>query len=116
MNQTVNNKQNQEKGFLANNQKDIKDLIAPSGIDATSTNHLEIVGNTSRYARTMVVSALPRMCTFPLFLRGMYTFGNVNVSVFITPINPPAAVLPQTLYPPSLIISKLSPVIASSLT
>ena len=87
MNQTVNNKQNQEKGFLANNQKDIKDLIAPSGIDATSTNHLEIVGNTSRYARTMVVSALPRMCTFPLFLRGMYTFGNVNVSVFITPIS-----------------------------
>ena len=87
MNQTVNNKQNQEKGFLSNNQKDIKDLIAPSGIDATSTNHLEIVGNTSRYARTMVVSALPRMCTFPLFLRGMYTFGNVNVSVFITPIS-----------------------------
>ena len=87
MNQTVNNNENQEKGFLANNQKDIKDLIAPSGIDATSTNHLEIVGNTSRYARTMVVSALPRMCTFPLFLRGMYTFGNVNVSVFITPIS-----------------------------
>lgn len=86
-NQTINNNPNQEKGFLANNQKDIKDLIAPSGIDATSTNHLEIVGNTSRYARTMVVSALPRMCTFPLFLRGMYTFGNVNVSVFITPIS-----------------------------
>ena len=87
MNQTINNNPNQEKGFLANNQKDIKDLIAPSGIDATSTNHIEIVGNTSRYARTMVVSALPRMCTFPLFLRGMYTFGNVNVSVFITPIS-----------------------------
>ena len=87
MNQTINNKQNKEKGFLSNNQKDIKDLIAPSGIDATSTNHLEIVGNTSRYARTMVVSALPRMCTFPLFLRGMYTFGNVNVSVFITPVS-----------------------------
>ena len=86
-NQTTTETQNKEKGFLINNQKDIKDLIAPSGIDATSTNHLEIIGNTSRYARTMVVSALPRMCTFPLFLRGMYTFGNVNVSVFITPIS-----------------------------
>ena len=86
-NQTSTETQNKEKGFLINNQKDIKDLIAPSGIDATSTNHLEIIGNTSRYARTMVVSALPRMCTFPLFLRGMYTFGNVNVSVFITPIS-----------------------------
>ena len=85
--QTTNNNQNQEKGFLKNNQKDIKDLIAPSGIDATSTNHLEIFGDTSRYARTLMVSALPRMCTFPLFLRGMYTFGNVNVSVFITPIS-----------------------------
>jgi len=85
--QTTNNNQNQEKGFLKNNQKDIKDLIAPSGIDATSTNHLEIFGDTNRYARTLMVSALPRMCTFPLFLRGMYTFGNVNVSVFITPIS-----------------------------
>lgn len=76
-----------EKGFLEKNKKDIKDLIAPSGIDATSTNHLEIIGNTSKYTRTLIVSALPRMCTFPIFLRGMYTFGNVNVSVFITPVN-----------------------------
>jgi hypothetical protein len=86
-NETINDRQKPEKGFLETNQKDIKDLIAPSGIDATSTNHLEIIGNTSVYARTLVVSALPRMCTFPLFLRGMYTFGNVNVSVFITPVS-----------------------------
>ena len=86
-NNTTNINDNVSEGFIEKNQKDIKDLIAPSGIDATSLNHLEIVGSTSRYARTMVVSALPRMCTFPLFLRGMYTFGNVNVSVFITPVS-----------------------------
>lgn len=76
-----------EKGLLMANKKDIKDLIAPSGIDATSTNHLEIVSNTSKYARTLTVSALPRMCTFPLFLRGMYNFGDINVSIFITPVS-----------------------------
>ncbi len=69
------------------NKKDIKDLIAPSGIDASSTNHLEIVASTSKYARTMVISALPRMCTFPLLLRDMYNFGDINVSVFIRPIS-----------------------------
>ena len=75
-----------EKSFV-DNAKDLKDLIAPSGIDATSTNKLEIVSATSKYARTMIVSTLPRMCTFPQLLRGMYTFGDVNISVFITPIS-----------------------------
>ena len=76
----------QEKSFV-DNAKDLKDLIAPSGIDETSTNRLEIVSATSKYARTMLVSTLPRMCTFPQLLRGMYTFGDVNVSVYITPIS-----------------------------
>ncbi len=78
---------NTESKILEKNKKDIKDLIAPSGIDATSTNHIEIVANTSKFARTMVVSTLPRMCTFPEFLRGMYNFGDINVSVFINPIS-----------------------------
>ena len=78
---------NTESKILEKNRKDIKDLIAPSGIDATSTNHIEIVANTSKFARTMVVSTLPRMCTFPEFLRGMYNFGDINVSVFINPIS-----------------------------
>ena len=82
----VANNTKQEKSFV-DNAKDLKDLIAPSGIDATSTNRLEIVSSTSKYARTMLVSTLPRMCTFPQLLRGMYTFGDVNVSVYITPIS-----------------------------
>ena len=80
-------KKQEEVNFLSKNMKDIKDLIAPSGIDATSTNHLEIVSNTSKYARTMLVSTLPRMATFPELLRSMYTFGDINVSVFINPIS-----------------------------
>ena len=73
--------------ILRKNKKDIKDLIAPSGIDATSTNHIEIVSNNTKYARSMIVSLLPRMCTFPEFLRGMYNFGDINVSIFINPIS-----------------------------
>ena len=66
-------------------RKSLKDLIAPAGIDASFSNHLEIISTKTRYARSMVVSAIPRMCTFPEFLRSMYTFGDANISVFISP-------------------------------
>ena len=69
------------------NEKSIKGLIAPGGIDASYTNHIEISSTRTRYARSMVVANLPRMCTFPEFLRGMYTFGDLNVSVFINPVS-----------------------------
>jgi len=85
--QIKNVESTESKGPLLENIKDIKDLIAPSGIDASSTNHLEIFSNTNKYARTMIISVLPRMCTFPEFLRSMYTFGDINVSVFINPIS-----------------------------
>ena len=66
-------------------RKTLKDLIAPAGIDATHANHLEIISSKTRYARSMIVATIPRMCTFPEFLRGMYTFGDANISVFISP-------------------------------
>ena len=73
----------QEESILKKNKKDIKDLIAPSGIDAMNTNHIEIVANKTRYARSMQVSTLPRMATFPEIFREMYDFGDINVSIFI---------------------------------
>lgn len=73
--------------LLKKNQKTIKDIISPGGIDASYTNHIAIMSSRTRLARSMVVSTLPRMCTFPEFLRGMYTFGDINVSVFIRPVN-----------------------------
>ena len=66
--------------------KTIKDLIAPSGIDVSNIDHLEIISNTKRYARSFFVSTLPRMCTFPELFRDMYLFGDVNTSIYITPI------------------------------
>ena len=72
---------------MRKNKKNLKDLIAPAGIDASHTNHIEIVSNKSRYARSAIVSTIPRMCTFPEFLRSMYTFGDINVSVYIKPVS-----------------------------
>ena len=67
-------------------KKTIKQLIAPSGIDATNIDHLEIISNVTRYARSFFVSSLPRMCTFPELFRDMYMFGDINTSIYITPI------------------------------
>ena len=78
---------NDNNTLLKRNQSTIKDIIAPGGIDASYTNHIAIMSSRTRLARSMLVSTLPRMCTFPEFLRGMYTFGDINVSVFISPVN-----------------------------
>mgnify|MGYP001623036782 FL=1 len=67
-------------------RKTIKELIAPAGIDASAIDHLEIISNTKRYARSFFVSQLPRMCTFPELFRDMYLFGDINTSIFINPI------------------------------
>ena len=67
-------------------KKTIKELIAPSGIDASNIDHLEIISNTKRYARSFFVSQLPRMCTFPELFRDLYLFGDINTSIFINPI------------------------------
>ena len=74
----------EETGILR--RKTIKELIAPSGIDASQIDHLEIISNVKRYARSFFISTLPRMCTFPELFRDLYFFGDVNTSIYITPI------------------------------
>ena len=79
----LNNDENNET-FLK--EKTIKDLIAPSGIDVSNIDHLEIISSTKRFARSFFVSSLPRMCTFPELFRDMYLFGDINTSIYINPI------------------------------
>ena len=74
----------QEPGSLKS--KTIKELIAPSGIDASKIDHLEIISNVKRYARSFFVSTLPRMCSFPDLFRDLYFFGDINTSIYITPV------------------------------
>lgn len=77
----------EEKSVFEINKKTIKDIISPAGIDTSHTDYVEIISSKKRYARSMVVSTIPRMCTFPEFLRAMYTFGDINTSVFINPVS-----------------------------
>ncbi len=79
------NKKQEETSFLK--PKTIKELIAPSGIDASDIDHLEIISNVKRYARSFFISSLPRMCTFPELFRDLYFFGDINTSIYITPIS-----------------------------
>ena len=65
----------------------IKELIAPSGIDASSLDHLEINSNVKKYARSFLVTTLPRICSFPELFRSMYMFGDINTSIYINPIS-----------------------------
>lgn len=76
----------EEKQMNILRKKSIKELIAPSGINASNVDYLEIVSNVKRYARSFFVSTLPRMCTFPELFRDMYFFGDINTSIYINPI------------------------------
>ena len=75
-----------EESILKKNQASLQDLLAPSGIDCTHFDYLEIFSKVSRFARVFYVTTIPRQATFPYFLSGIYEFGDVNTSVFINPI------------------------------
>ena len=76
-----------EEQYKLLKRKSIKQLIAPSGIDASDIDHLEIISNTTRFARSFFVANLPRMATFPTLFRSMYEFGDINTSIYIAPVN-----------------------------
>ena len=78
--------QNNNQEYQILRKKTVKELIAPSGIDASNIDHLEIISNTKRYARSFFVSSLPRMAMFPELFRDMYLFGDINTSIYISPV------------------------------
>lgn len=75
-----------ETSILDIDKSNIKDIIAPSGIDASHYDYLEVFSKYSRFLRTFYVTTLPRQATFPYFLSGIYEFGDINTSVYISPI------------------------------
>ena len=79
-------KQLEEETNTLLKRKTIKEIIAPSGIDASNIDHLEIISGIKRYARSFFVSSLPRLATFPEIFRDLYMFGDVNTSIFINPV------------------------------
>ena len=77
--------QNKENRNLFKEQT-VKEIIAPTGIDASKLDSLEIISARNKLAKTFYVSNLPRMATFPLLFRDLYDFGDVNISLHINPI------------------------------
>ena len=77
---------NEYKNVELFKKQSIKELIAPSGINASNIDYLEIISSVKKYARSFFVSTLPRMCTFPELFRDMYFFGDINTSIYINPI------------------------------
>ena len=76
-----NEKVTQELNKRIIRKKSIKEMIAPTGIDASSLDHLEIISTTDRFARSFFVANLPRMCTFPELFRDMYMFGDIHLKM-----------------------------------
>ena len=82
---------NREEGYKVLHKKSIKEIIAPAGIDASKLDHMEIISNVTRYARSFFVSGLPRSCIFPELFRSLYMFGDINTSIYIYPISEEAS-------------------------
>ena len=76
-----------EDEYKVLHKKTIKEIIAPAGIDASKLDHMEIISNVTRYARSFFVSGLPRSCTFPELFRSLYMFGDINTSIYIYPVS-----------------------------
>ena len=57
-NKEIEKKADEEKSVLKRNKKNLKDIISPAGVDATHTNHLEIVASTTKYARSVILSTI----------------------------------------------------------
>ena len=54
-------------------KRTIKELIAPAGIDASKIDHLEIISNVKKYARSFLYQHYHVCVLFQNYL-GIYTF------------------------------------------
>ena len=48
-------KEKPEEEYKVLHKKTIKEIIAPAGIDASKLDHMEIISNVTRYARSFFV-------------------------------------------------------------
>ena len=83
----VEQEKNNEEEYKVLHKKSIKEIIAPSGIDASKLDYMAIVSNITRYARSFFISGLPRSCIFPELFRSLYMFGDINTSIYIYPVS-----------------------------
>lgn len=64
----------------------IIDAIVPQNINTYPDDHIKIINNTTVYARTLYVRAIPKNATFANTFEGILKFPNSNVMVYVNPI------------------------------
>jgi type IV secretory pathway VirB4 component len=65
----------------------LKDYLCNFKIDVKSLNFIKFLSKTPRFARSFFVSTLPRFLEFGEFLKPFYSSGNINTSIFVTPLS-----------------------------
>lgn len=70
---------------LEQNTKNIKDLIAIDYLDFSESPKYCLVGE--KFAKNMYIGLTPASVEFPTMLDELYTFGDIDVSVYIEPID-----------------------------
>lgn len=75
---------NRDETIFDKNSKNFKDLIANDYVDFGESPKYCLIGD--KYAKGLYVGILPATVSFPTYLDEMYNFGNVDTSLFISPI------------------------------
>ena len=79
-----------ERSFLEKNVTNLKDLITNDYVDFSIDPKFCMVGE--KYAKNMYVGILPSNVNFPTFLDDLYNFGDVDTSIYISPIESEEAI------------------------
>jgi len=72
---------------------DIKEFIAPDGVNPINANHLEVNDcGMTYYYRSFYVSQLPKRGKFAVVFEKLFSFKNCNTTIFIEPVVPGEAI------------------------
>lgn len=83
----INTTENEQKGLtiFEKNNTTLKKLLVPDVVDFSESPKYGSIGEM--YMKNMYVGILPSNVNFPTYLDDLYSFGNIDVSVYIRPID-----------------------------
>lgn len=80
----MNNELDDDLTVFEKNNVDLKKFIACECVDFTKSPKYGVIGD--KYMKNLYIGATPSSVTFPTFLDELYRFGNIDVSLYISPI------------------------------
>ena len=72
------------------NNKNLKDLLSSDYVDFSESPKYGLIGD--KYMRNMYIGILPANASFPTLYDELYRFGNIDVSLYINPIDNEVAI------------------------